>query len=481
MDNPAPMPETAQNLPSEPICAVRVFEDAMAVYLNAVVPKEGIGDLMVRAQDALENAGIRRPDLISHALDRMVSASEHDSLLKDLLLLEGVPPKPPRDAQVEWLGNFFKEGFEIDPVTGAVDYRKRLANRSATEGQPLAKTLPPLPGENGYNVFGEILRPPPPAPLKIRCGANVIFNSAENLFTATASGRISLKNDTLSVDEILVVEANVDLSTGDINHPGVLIVNKDIRSGATVTAGGDLEVHGFIEDAHISVGGNLFVKAAISQSHLDVKGEVHANLVENSTIHAQGDIYIAREIMQSEVLTRGAVISPGARVVGGKLQALRGIEVAELGSNACVRTEVVCGEDYTLEERAQAAEAEIKLEQETLRKIAERVTPLRNKGKDLPPKAREALTLLLDEEGKLDRNIHSIEDDIERMRKEVRGIARTDIRLKRALHTETRLRMRGVTFCVPKNLSGATFIGLSQKGIMINSKPAAESFLSANL
>ena len=52
-------------------------------------------------------------------------------------------------------GRFFSRGFEVDPETGALDYRQRTGRSTVEKGELLATIVLGVAGTNGKDVFGE--------------------------------------------------------------------------------------------------------------------------------------------------------------------------------------------------------------------------------------------------------------------------------------------------------------------------------------
>ncbi|MDX9974046.1 MAG: FapA family protein [FCB group bacterium] len=272
-------------------------------------------------------------------------------------LVEGQAPVPSQDGILNWAGDFFSQGFLVDEKTGSVDFRQRAAQLSVTDGQLLLTVVPPVDGVAGMDVFGKPIPVPRGKVRRVRTGPNVRLDDSSATYYAAASGRIRWNGELLSVDPVFEVPGSVGLATGHIVHPGALVVGKDIESGSKVRAAGEIEVKGAVEGADVECGGDLSITGGLTNGEgrlVRSGGKAHARFVRDAHIEAEGDIFIEKESIQSTLKTRGAVIMPRGRIIGGEVTALRGIEVCDAGTAAGIHTTLVAGEDF-----ARAAEMEM--------------------------------------------------------------------------------------------------------------------------
>jgi hypothetical protein len=200
---------------------------------------------------------------------------------------------------------------------------------------------------------------------------------------AAVEGRVRWADDTLSVDRVIVVEGSVGLESGDIDHPGAVEVTEDVLEGATVKAKGDVEVRQVVERADIETGGSLTVRGGITgaMTHKIVAaGSVHAKFILDAHVEAGQDVAVEREIVHSSMKSRGAVLMPKGRLIGGETIALRGGVIGQISSPAAVPTTFVAGEDFRLmdivkgkEESLAASSAELSLLESRTKAVLSRV------------------------------------------------------------------------------------------------------------
>ena len=379
---------------------LRPSEDYMALLLTCTLPPRNIDIIVGRIRNELGDLGISTEERMNEALERFHKAVPQGPHLENVVLLEGMPPAPPLDESIRWNGNFLAKGFVVDPETGKADYRRKVADVSVTSGQVLAEIIPGQPGKNGHDVFGRVVPPRAPRAVAIHEGKNVRFEPGRRSYTAGVSGRIRFVEKVLSVDDVFRVDGDAGLRTGNINHPGALIVGRDIQCDTEIVASGDIDVGENIEDATVESGGNITVQGGISckvKGVIKVAGNLHARFMRNAVIEAGGDIFIDREINQCHIRTRGAVIVKHGRIVGGSIIALKGIETGDLGSDACIPAEIIVGKDYTMETLIAEKRAAVESSKSVVLKLRDAVAPLRSKRDSLTPPMKQKLALMLDE------------------------------------------------------------------------------------
>ncbi|MCF6286132.1 MAG: FapA family protein, partial [Candidatus Hydrogenedentes bacterium] len=266
--------------------------------------------------------------------------------------------------------------------------------------QLLAEIVPSAPGQNGQDVFGRMVPAREPRPAPIREGKNTRFETAGQRYFAETSGQVRYLDDVLFVDDVFRVKGDAGLRTGNIDHPGALIIERDIQSDMVVKASGDIDIGENIEDAIVESGGNITVHGGISckeRGVIKVAGNLHARFIRNTDIDAGGDIYVDGELNQCNIRTRGAVIVKQGRIVGGSIIALKGVETQDLGSEACIPGNVTVGKDYTMEATVAKMKSEVESARELVLKLRDTIAPLRAKRDSLTPRMQQQLAQLTEE------------------------------------------------------------------------------------
>ncbi len=322
----------------------------------------------------------------------------------------GTPPLPPIHGRLEFTSDFFQQGFAVDPITGQLDYRRRVSRCNVDQGQLLARLFEPKDGEPGVDVYGRTVAPEKGRRTTIRVGANVRADETGSLYCADRAGRIRWAHNVLAVDEVLVVHGSIGLETGNVRHPGALQIEQDIEDGAEVEADGDIEVHGVIENAVVRAGGNVIVHGGIAgdkKCRVVAGGAIRARFVLNAELESGGNVEVEREIDNSIVRCRGAVLIPQGRIAGGSIMARSGVAAGQLGTDASVFTEVATGVDYKIAEELDAFLRAIEPLEAEHKRVSDVVDAATKAVDRLSPQQREMLTVIMMNQATLRQNIES--------------------------------------------------------------------------
>lgn len=451
---------------------LRVTDNGTALLLDCDVTSQNIDMLVARIESECSELGIAEPPSREQLEERLRLAAQSGAPLKDEALVESQPLTPPKDGVLTWDGDFFSSDFMIDEKTDAVDYRQRAGRRAVEDGQLLAHLTHPEKGRPGLDVFGRPIPVKNPQRNMIRVGTNVRADKQEDAiyFYATSSGRIRWAAETLAVDNVYTIEGDVCMDTGHIDHPGELVVNGDVLAGFKVHAHGNIEIMGVVEPTDIRAGGDLTVHGGITGAEgnsIKVEGSIEAKYILDANIEAGEDVVVKNEIIHSHVKTRGAVVMPAGRLIGGETSALRGITVGQAGSDANVPTLIVSAEDHGLEEKLHLKEQEIATLDENFRKIHQTVDPLMSREEDLASKQRELVTELLSNAAKMEESVKQLRAEIEAIKMESRKRADPRISIRGNMYSETTLRIKETALLINDTQRGPTTAVLENDKIVL--------------
>jgi len=423
----------------KPEVAFHVSDDKMTVTVDCPVSLEDLESLKESILKKLRRLGIVEAAMPKDLEAWLRAAAADSPKVKGAVLYEGRRPVSPRHGSIEWAGDFFRKGFAVDSKTGAIDFRRRVAQLSIKEGQLLAKVIPPVGGQDGQDVFGRLVRTVKAKKASIRAGTKVRCED-KNSFYAASSGRIRWQGGVLSVDEVYTVRSDIGLKTGHISHPGALEVRGDICEGSLVEADGDIDVRGIIEGANVRAGGHLTVYGGIigaEGSTIEAGGSVHTRYILEADLRAEDDIIVQREIVNSKVKTRGAISIPRGRIVGGELEALGGIEAGQTGSGGNVETLLVVGTDFVLSKTLEEREKKLADLDQTRARIREKIDPLIGHAEGLPHAKLQAIKKLSDQVEEIERAIMALRVEIYEAREDSQERAKPEVIIKVRAYPET--------------------------------------------
>jgi len=294
-------------------------------------------------------------------------------------------------------------GFKILP-DGRIDYKKQAPLKMVTAGDLLATVSLPEPGIEGFTVTGEVLPAKEGSFDDVLEGENVRRGETGDCFYAQCSGLISFHEMILSVYPHYQVDGDVDMHSGNINFNGSVTVYGNVKSGFEVKAAGDIFIAGSIEAATIEAGRDVRINGAVvggNGTTVKAGRNIFAGHVQNAQLEAQGDVTIVRSAMHSFIYSTGKVFlhDNNGSIVGGSVNAMRGIEAVSIGSHMGTPTEVVVGSDFMIKRRKNEIQQIIRFYEANQAKIDMVLRPLLNvvkKGIPLGSEKKRRLTTIID-------------------------------------------------------------------------------------
>jgi uncharacterized protein len=263
-------------------------------------------------------------------------------------IARGKKCKPSRNGEIIYLFNDPSKRPEPD-ADEYVDHRARTTIKTVSKGETVAKIIPPIQGEDGLTVTGEIIPAGNPVEKKMPTGRNVAADSDnKDLLIALINGSVNVVSETkINIDPILSIPGNVDYSVGNIDFTGSLIINGDIVSGFTVKVTGSIDVKGVIEDSEVYAGGDIHAVGCAGRlkNTISAGGEINIRYAENSIIQAGMDINVDEYLMNCSVHADGNihVTKKTGLIAGGETTAFHAVEANTLGNIEGTKTVISVG------------------------------------------------------------------------------------------------------------------------------------------
>lgn len=162
------------------------------------------------------------------------------------------------------------------------------------EDTPLLKKMPSSSGDNGYTVSGEVVFsiPPDDVPLCSGEGTKISPNDANILLASRQGVPVAIDNG-MKVDDILMISKDADLSIGNIDYHGSVMIKGDVKEGMSIKSQGDIIINGFVEPAYIEAKGNIAIGQGVIGNHKEEVGE-SPSAEKFSTLIIAGGMLTAR-------------------------------------------------------------------------------------------------------------------------------------------------------------------------------------------
>lgn len=286
------------------------------------------------------------PEAIDKAFEKLDEGIEPGELFEIAHGTSVVHGEPGRiEFTVDVSGEARYEGIS-DDSSDSIDFKEAVVILSVKKGEVIAKVLNPVGGKPGLTLAGKEIQPKTPKEAKYKLGEGVEENTETREIVATREGRPIHKAGVVAVEPVLELPGDIDLSTGNIEFDGTVLVHGGILDGFGVEAK-ELEVDGVVGAANIKISGPCTFKGGVQgkeRADIVVQGELHAKYVNGAKIECRGDILVTREIVNTTIWCRGKVTA--GKIIGGECLAMGGIEAVAVGSEMGVATILEPGANY---------------------------------------------------------------------------------------------------------------------------------------
>lgn len=332
---------------------LRVSEDKLSAHLTVHPPSESRRMLtMELVEQLLADRGIVhgiKRKTIKQVLNEVASANKS---VHDAVIAKGTVAERGEDARIELKFQSEKIAGAIDEQLGDIDFKERGTIQNVKAGDLLAVKVPPTPGKEGVDVFGDIITAEPGMDKNLIAADNVAISDDALSLTSEIEGMVVLiQEGKIAVFKQYEIPRDVDFSTGNLTMDGSLNIKGWIRSGFNVNTTGEIQVGGGVEDAIVKAGTNICIKGGIigsGQGRVHAGGNFTVRFIENARVHADGNISVHDDIIRSTVSAKGSIIvtEGKGRIRGGFIVAGKGAKVNEIGSEGGVKTHVSVGMDF---------------------------------------------------------------------------------------------------------------------------------------
>mgnify|MGYP000636965471 FL=1 len=321
---------------------VQITADGMEAYIMLVTPDDG-GEYTVESlQKALDERGVKY-GIDESALKELADEKKYGL---ETLIARGTEAVDGKDGYYVYNFNCNFDKKPLIKPDGTVDYWSVKSIESVVQDQVIAEYHPCVEGTDGKTVTGK----PIPAkrgreqlPLK----GKGFERRDDNTYVALMSGKIETQNDRVVILPVHELSGNADLSSGNIDFHGDVVIHGSVESGVIVKASGTITVDGIVEACTLEAGKDIILRSGMlggNKASVKTKGSITAKFFEFTRIECAGDIR-ADVLMDCQVQCFGKIIMNGKRgsIIGGLTHGVRGIEVTTLGNDAEKKTVIMTG------------------------------------------------------------------------------------------------------------------------------------------
>ena len=376
---PSASPQTSSRI------GVTISDDRMTASV-ALRPGADTSPLPVtEVVEALQTAGVLVDDEIRQRAEEFVTLAAVDETPGSFIVAEGTPPEG-RDETFVW--NPDLEESAADWLSDApVDFYTLNSIITVEKDSPIGTITPIVPPKDGRNVEGEVVTAKH-VPVAVELD-NTVRRANDNAATilANVAGKVVEQNNTLSIDETLVIKGDVGFDTGNIDSKvsvhidGVVPDRFEVKSSCGVTVGMSIEA------ARVSAGGDVTVSHGIigrGVGLVTAGGCITFKYCTDAHLVAAGDVKVCNQSMNSHICVSGSLIAGSASFVGGTVFAKDRVDLAHIGSQRNVPTRIVVGVHPDVVRDLALIEQHIQRAEKLVKQIHDVLAPLRKSKEPLP-------------------------------------------------------------------------------------------------
>ncbi len=327
---------------------------------------------------------------------------------------------------------------------GTVDLKNLNIVTNVEEGAVLVVKTPSVPGKEGVNVQGESVKAPRLQEVRMPQGKNTKLLEDGVTLVAGISGKLCYEGHNVYLAPTFIVEKDVDISTGNIQFVGDVIVNGSVKDGFSVEAGGSIEIRGSVEGAYIHAQKDILISYGIQgmeKGHITTKGNVIAKFIQNAKVEAGGDI-ITEAIMHSNVAATNIDANKGkGLIVGGHIIASHRILANTIGSAMATQTEIQIGISPEVLRNQKLIEEKYEKATSDLQKITQSIAFLRGKQDAMTQEKQEMLAKLLRTKIEAEASYKLISTEYMDTLQKIRDVQEGSIKVKNKLNPGVKVKI----------------------------------------
>ncbi len=363
--------------------------------------------------ESLEHAKIVVDDAVRDRIKAFITAVTGEAGPPErFLVAEGCPPVEGKDGEFLWHESLQKQQQDWRG-DAPIDYYPFHSIITVDQDQPIGTLVRARSGSNGVDVFGRTLAPTR-HPKDVEIDATV-RRSDDDATTALANcaGKVVYEEGKLSILEVFEIKKDVDFDCGSIDSSIDVHIGGTILNNFAVKSGNAISVGGAIEAATVDAQGDVIVRGGIiqhGQGSVSAGGDIIAKFCDGARLRGRGNVKVARGMIDSRIHCTEKLFVQGV-VVGGRGYAREGAEVAELGSDANVPTEIAVGVDPDVLREVDHFHKSLKKKRLAIERIRQTVQPLLAHVKHLSPAQKERATELAFEADEAEAEIAEAENE----------------------------------------------------------------------
>jgi len=270
----------------------------------------------------------------------------HQQSKNELIIAKANPPINGKDATIEEVLNIEPDSRPLLMENDKMDYKSIESYCTVNNGETIAIKHPLTKGSPGKSIHGEKLLPIPGKEVHFPAGENTIISEDKKRLLAYATGYLYRSKYTINVGTTLVIDGDVDLTTGHVKYDGDLVIKGNVQPGFKVAASGNILIFGDVENADIwSRSGSVEIRKGVfgkDNCYVFAKHNIRLEFAGHSKLTAEKKIIFNKYLINCKSFAHEGIYStnPESYIFGGISSSYKHIKVNQLGNKSELKTRV---------------------------------------------------------------------------------------------------------------------------------------------
>ena len=266
---------------------------------------------------------------------------------KTYIIAEGSPPIHGKDCVIRMYE--LEEAKPSISENGKVDFYNLKLINMVKAGDWLGERIDATDGVPGLSVKGVPIKPVKGRNFPLNYDRNSVqevYEDGKTVLYSRINGAANYTDGKISVSNHLMIDGDVDLSTGNIKFDGYLTIKGTVVDGFSVEATRDIEINGDFGLGNvrsiISSNGSIFIKGGIaskSMSEIRAAKNIFVKFADNACITCGGTLHIGYYSINSRLSASDIIIdSSNGKIIGGHVKSEMRVIASIIGSEIEKRT-----------------------------------------------------------------------------------------------------------------------------------------------
>lgn len=394
-----------------------------------------------------------------------------------ITVCKGVQPK---DGQIEHFVLLKEFGKKVGKVIddNRIDFKEKDIFTPVVRGEVILEKKHNIPAIDGFDVTGNVLKGELLGEKYYLPGTNIEPTKENpNLYVSIISGVLSVSDRKVSVQNKVTINSDIDLQTGNIKAEGSVEIFGNVKSGFEVHVGGDIIVHGNVEDCPIVAGGNVTIdNGVLGKDKAYIEGnDISIRFAQNCKLKAHNNIKVTESLVQCYAFAKNTIVVLET-VVGGEIVGKKGVSVKIAGSDKGVDTKLVAGVDPEVDELIKLKEEEKKVVESAYTGILEDMKmqfgnqfliDLKGFLGILKGSRKVKFIEMLGTLSEETKKVNKMKEEIAEVRKLISFITLPSIVVHERVHADVTIQIRKAIIKIKRSKLGTTFKEDPQSGTII--------------